>query len=256
VAKIAIGWDASFSRPAFDGLGVHVAQHFGGFGAIEKGFDNDLIRFHSSVLSGLAGVRLRPAQSPTSCGQALRLHSKRCGRALIGVPRTYLVPEEAEDANQQTVSLPVQLKPEFRFEKTNLLSRVVEKWQEIPIGLLQHLDLRKSLYGYIGLEDRTLYPMIRPGSLVQIDPSQRKVILAQWRTEFERPIYFIELRNGYVCGWCEIDRGQLVVVPHPQSRESVRQFAHPSQAEIVGRVTGVAMRIVGDEDAPGGAVLR
>jgi len=184
------------------------------------------------------------------------LHSKRCGRALIGVPRTYLVPEEAEDANQQTVSLPVQLKPEFRFEKTNLLSRVVEKWQEIPIGLLQHLDLRKSLYGYIGLEDRTLYPMIRPGSLVQIDPSQRKVILAQWRTEFERPIYFIELRNGYVCGWCEIDRGQLVVVPHPQSRESVRQFAHPSQAEIVGRVTGVAMRIVGDEDAPGGAVLR
>jgi len=186
----------------------------------------------------------------------MRLADLGRDRALIGVPRTYLVPEEAEDASQQTVSLPVELKPEFRFEKTNLLSRVVEKWQEIPIGLLQHLDLRKSLYGYIGLEDRTLYPMIRPGSLVQIDPSQRKVILAQWRTEFERPIYFIELRNGYVCGWCEIDKGQLVVVPHPQSRQSVRQFAHPSQAEIVGRVTGVAMRIVGDEDAPGGAVLR
>jgi transcriptional regulator with XRE-family HTH domain len=186
----------------------------------------------------------------------MRLADLGRDRALIGVPRTYLVPEEAEDASQQTVSLPVELKPEFRFEKTNLLSRVVEKWQEIPIGLLQHLDLRKSLYGYIGLEDRTLYPMIRPGSLVQIDPSQRKVILAQWRTEFERPIYFIELRNGYLCGWCEIDKGQLVVVPHPQSRQSVRQFAHPSQAEIVGRVTGVAMRIVGDEDAQGGAVLR
>jgi len=177
-------------------------------------------------------------------------------RALIGVPRTYLVPEEAEGGENQTVSLPVELRPEFRFEKTNLLSKVVEKWQEIPIGLLQHLDLRKSLYGYIGLEDLTLYPLIRPGSLVQIDPNQRKVTLAQWRTEFERPIYFIEVRNGYLCGWCEIEKGQLVVIPHPQSRQSIRQFAHPSQAEVVGRVTGVAMRIVEGADAEGGATLR
>jgi transcriptional regulator with XRE-family HTH domain len=177
-------------------------------------------------------------------------------RALIGVPRTYLVPEEAEGGENQTVSLPVELRPEFRFEKTNLLSKVVEKWQEIPIGLLQHLDLRKSLYGYIGLEDLTLYPLIRPGSLVQIDPNQRKVTLAQWRTEFERPIYFIEVRNGYLCGWCEIEKGQLVVIPHPQSRQSIRQFAHPSQAEVVGRVTGVAMRIVEGADAGGGATLR
>jgi hypothetical protein len=70
------------------------------------------------------------------------------------------------------------------------------------------------------------------------------------------PANLPELRNGYLCGWCEIDKGKLVVVPHPQSRQSVRQFAHPSQAEIVGRVTGVAMRIVEDEDAQGGAVLR
>jgi hypothetical protein len=39
----------------------------------------------------------------------------------------------------------LEFKPEFRFETTNLLARVVEKWDEVPIGLLQHLDLRKSL---------------------------------------------------------------------------------------------------------------
>jgi hypothetical protein len=41
-----------------------------------------------------------------------------------------------------------------------------------------------------------------------------------------------------------VDRGHLMVIPHPHSRQIVRHFEYPSQAEIVGRVTGVAMRIV------------
>ena len=185
----------------------------------------------------------------------LRIADLSRDRASIGVPRTHLVNRE-EDGEIQSVSLPVEFKPEFRFEKTNLLSRVVEKWDEVPIGLLQHLDLRKSMYGYIGLEDNTLYPLIRPGSLVQIDPSQRKISSAQWRTEFERPIYFIELRNGYLCSWCQLDKGQLMVIPHPQSRQAVRHFDYPSQAEVVGRVTGVAMRIVEKEGTESGTSPR
>jgi hypothetical protein len=173
----------------------------------------------------------------------MRLADLSRDRASIGVPKTHLL-DGGEDEEIQNVSLPVELKPEFRLETTNLLSRVVEKWNDVPIGLLQHLDLRKSMYGYIGLKDNTLYPLIRPGSLVQIDPSQRKIVLAQWRTEFERPIYFIELRDGYICSWCQLDRGQLLAIPHPQSRQAVRHFEYPSQAEVIGRVTGVAMRIV------------
>jgi transcriptional regulator with XRE-family HTH domain len=173
-------------------------------------------------------------------------------RALMGVPRTHLVDRQVEDPNQ-TVSLPVEFKPEFSFEKTNLLSRVVAKWGEVPIGLLRHLDLRNSMYGYIGLEDLTLYPLIRPGSLVEIDPSQRKIGLAKWRNEFERPIYFIELRDGYLCGWCQLERSQLLVIPHPQSRQAVRHFVFPTEAEVVGRVTGVAMRIVEEEPPEGGS---
>jgi len=154
------------------------------------------------------------------------------------------------------VLLPVEFKPEFRLETTNLLARVVLKWDQFPIGLLQHLDLRKSMYGYIGLEDRTLFPLIRPGSLVQIDPSQRKISSVKWRTEFDRPIYFIELRDGYICSWCELDRGQLMVVPHPQSLQSIRQFDYPSEAEVVGRVTGVAMQIVDKESIENGGAVR
>ncbi len=167
-------------------------------------------------------------------------------RTSIGVPKTHIL-ESGSDPDVNKVSLPVQFKPEFRLEKTNLLAQVVEKWEEIPVGFLQHLDLRKSVYGYIGLEDYTLFPLIRPGSLVQIDASQRKISAEKWKTEYDRPIYFVELRNGYVCSWCQVDRGQLIVIPHPHSYQDVRRFDYPSQAEIVGRVTGVSMRIVGEK---------
>jgi transcriptional regulator with XRE-family HTH domain len=166
-------------------------------------------------------------------------------RLSIGVPKTHLLDPEAGSESQK-VALPAQFKSEFQLEKTNLLARVVEKWDQIPVSFLQHLDLKKSVYGYIGLEDYTLYPLIRPGSLVQIDTTQRKLTVAKWKTEYDRPIYFVELRNGYVCSWCEVDRGQLIVIPHPHSHQDTRRFDYPSQAEIVGRVTGVVMRIVGE----------
>jgi hypothetical protein len=35
----------------------------------------------------------------------------------------------------------------------------------------------------------------------------------------------------------------LLAVPHPNSKCEIRRFPYPQQAEIVGRVTGVAMRL-------------
>lgn len=167
-------------------------------------------------------------------------------RISMGVPNTHIL-QSGTDPDMDKVSLPVLFKPEFRLERTNLLAQVIEKWDEIPVGFLQHLDLRKSVYGYIGLEDYTLFPLIRPGSLVQIDSRQRKISDEKWKTEFDRPIYFVELRNGYACSWCQVDRGQLIVIPHPHFHQDVRRFDYPSQAEIVGRVTGVAMRIAAEK---------
>jgi transcriptional regulator with XRE-family HTH domain len=181
-------------------------------------------------------------------GELSRYHSS------LRVPKTHLL-ESGGDFEGEKVSLPVRFKSEFRLERTALLAQVVEKWDQIPIGFLQHLDLHKSVYGYIGLDDYTLYPLIRPGSLVQIDASQRKLSVEKWKTEYDRPIYFVELRNGYVCSWCQVDRGQLIVIPHPNSHQDVRRFDYPSQAEIVGRVTGVAMRIVQEREPRTGETI-
>ena len=92
------------------------------------------------------------------------------------------------------------------------------------------------IYGHLGLADFTMYPMIRPGALLKIDTSQNKVVASVCRNEYERPIYFIELREAYACGWCELQGNQLLVIPHHSSPASVRRFTYRREAEIVGRV--------------------
>lgn len=164
-------------------------------------------------------------------------------QTLVGLPHTYLVTPTLGGA-QSTLVAPVELREKVDFGSTNLVSRMFESWGEIPVALLQHMDWRNSLYGYIGIEDRTLYPMLRPGSFVQIDSQQTKVETDGWHDEFERPIYFVELRdNLYVCSWCEVNGSQLVLLPSAQSGKQSRHVRYPGDADILGRVTAVTMRI-------------
>lgn len=92
------------------------------------------------------------------------------------------------------------------------------------------------IYAHLGSSDFTMYPMIRPGALLRIDTSQNKLIAGTWRNEYERPIFFIELREAFACGWCELHGDQLLMIPHYSSPTSVRRFKYPREAEIVGRV--------------------
>ncbi len=161
----------------------------------------------------------------------------------IRLPTTHLI-GKAVDVEGESLRLPTRFNADFQLEKTSLVSRMIENWGKIPVSMVSHLNFERALYGYIGLEDFTLYPLLRPGSFVEIDSRQNKIKPVQWRTEFERPIYFVELHDAYICSWCELDADQLIVVPHPQSRKEVRRFKYPAEAEIVGRVTAVAMRLV------------
>jgi len=145
------------------------------------------------------------------------------------LPHTHLTTLEVYDTDR-TVSFPIRFDRSFELDNTNLLSRMVELWGEVPIALIQHLDIRHSQYGYVGLEDYTLYPLLRPGSFVQIDSRVRKVQPLRRRTEFDRPIYFVELRDGYACAWCDLLDDQLLLLPHPLSPCNVRKFKYGTDA--------------------------
>jgi transcriptional regulator with XRE-family HTH domain len=173
----------------------------------------------------------------------------------LPLENTHLTSFETPDP-EQPVTFPVRFDKNFSLEKTSLIARMVEVWGEVPVALIQRLDVRHCQYGFIGKEDYTMYPLLRPGSFVQIDNQASRSQGTDWRTEFDRPIYFIELRDSYACAWCEVRGSQITLIPHPLSGCSIRQFAYPDDAEIIGQVTGVAMRLIPEPDGQADAFPR
>jgi len=99
--------------------------------------------------------------------------------------------------------------------------------------------------GIIGGEDRTLEPMIRAGSIVLIDTQKRSIAgRREWNHEFDRPIYFLLTRTGYLCGFCELDKEAdwLTVIPHALSFEQNRRWRYKKEIEVVGTVAAAFAR--------------
>lgn len=159
---------------------------------------------------------------------------------LIDLPRTH----RAEGALAGTaMRMPVRLDPSFNIKKTSNLGRMIETWGIVPLAFLQHLAERQFTYGFVGTEDFCMYPLLLPGSFVQIDETRNQVTQGPWRSEFERPIYFIETREGFTCCWCEEHGDSLFLQSHPLSPTPSRMLHRPEEVEVVGQVIGVAMRL-------------
>ena len=141
------------------------------------------------------------------------------------------------------VYIPTKLDPGFEIKRSTDLGRMIESWGTVPMQYLQELAKKKYIYAYIGMEDLTMYPLLLPGSFVQVDERRSRVEEKKWRSELERPIYFVETRDGHVCCWCSVRRGEIVLQSHPLSPVPARILKHPQDAEVVGQVVGVAMRL-------------
>jgi transcriptional regulator with XRE-family HTH domain len=157
------------------------------------------------------------------------------------IARTHMIGFGASDAGQ--VQLPLALDPGIDMRQTTFLSRMIQRWGKVPLTLLNGFDLKEHRYAFIGMEDWFMYPLIQPGSLVVIDQTKRKIVNSGWTTEFERPIYFLEHRQGFRCGWCTLSGSQLVLQPHPASMCMPEVYAFPNEIEVIGQVTGVAMSL-------------
>jgi hypothetical protein len=98
------------------------------------------------------------------------------------------------------------------------------------------------IYGRIGLNDRTMWPLLPPGSIVRVNTRQKTVMRhGSWHNDYDRPIYFLEIRDGFACGWCDLYDRQLIITPHSLSPASPRSFALGREVEVRGRVMGYAV---------------
>ena len=139
--------------------------------------------------------------------------------------------------------IPVKLDPSFDLRKTTNLGRMIEKWGVVPLAAMQKLSFDEYTYGYVGTDDYTMFPLLLPGSFIQIDESKNEVVDGVWRTEYERPIYFVETREGYICCWASVKGDALILQPHPLSPAPVRVLRRQREAEVIGQIVGVAMRL-------------
>ena len=109
-----------------------------------------------------------------------------------------------------------------------------------------HSQRNRYRKAIVGRKDRSLYPMIRPGAIITVDTHQRAIASPkEWTNEFDRPIYLLYTRNGYVCGWCQLtEHGtRLNIVSHLMAKLDVLPLAYGTEVEVVGRVVSVAMNL-------------
>ena len=160
-----------------------------------------------------------------------------------GLPLRETRTAEFRDTPPAAVEVPEDASAAADARNTTYLKRHAESWGKLPVVLLDSLDVRHLRYAFIGADDWTMFPAIPPGSFIQIDESKRRIAKDGWIYEHERPIYFLEHRTGFRCGWCTEKRGFLIVQPHPLSQAQVEIFRYPGEADVIGQVVGVAMRL-------------
>ncbi|MGD0435807.1 MAG: hypothetical protein ABSB86_05050 [Bryobacteraceae bacterium] len=160
---------------------------------------------------------------------------------LAEVPSTH--PVSFQSSAHGEALLPLALDPGLDLRRTMYLSRMIQRWGKLPLLFLETLGLKDQRYAFIGTEDWFMFPLLQPGTFIMIDETARKVVNTGWSNEFERPIYFLEHRKGYACGWCDLADDHLILQPHPASACPPQIYAYPADIDVIGQVSGIAMRL-------------
>jgi len=156
----------------------------------------------------------------------------------VRLDETHLIHFKPESA----ANLPQALEQGIDLTQTTFLGHLGRGWGKLGLDFLNTADMRQHRYGFIGLDDWSMHPILRPGSMVLIDQNKRKIAAGGWASEVDRPIYFVEHRGGYACGWCALCGDRLIVEHHPASPAPPSIF-QISDTDVIGQVAGVAMHL-------------
>lgn len=108
-------------------------------------------------------------------------------------------------------------------------------WSQVPVPLMLDVDWDRGPLVLIGLSDRMMWPLLPPGSLLQLDTRARNVVSGTW-SEFERPIYLIECRGRFYCCHAQRRGDTLRLISHHESPEPVSISVPIKEAKVRGEV--------------------
>ena len=100
------------------------------------------------------------------------------------------------------------------------------------------VDWDRGTLVLVGLSDRMMWPLIPPGSLLQLDPKVRTVENGAW-SEFERPIYLIEVKGRFYCCHAQRRGDTLRLISHAESLSPPAISFPFKEAKVRGQLTPI-----------------
>jgi len=158
---------------------------------------------------------------------------------MVAIEKTHSIDFDPDGAE---VTLPISLDPGIDLRKTFFVSEVVQRWGKLPLALVGGIDVKRYRYGFVGTDDWSMNPAVPAGALLIVDDAKRKIQTTGWRNQGERPIYFLEHRDGHFCRWCSVKDNVISLIPDPSSDAPVLTFPS-SEIDVIGQVVGLAMSL-------------
>lgn len=116
--------------------------------------------------------------------------------------------------------------------------RILSVWSDIPLLLMLDIDWERGPLVLIGLSDRMMWPLLPPGSLLQLDPKVRTIADGTW-PEFERPIYLIEYGGRFHCCHAQRRGETLRLISHAESLAPPAIPIPFKEARVRGQLTPI-----------------
>ena len=120
-------------------------------------------------------------------------------------------------------------------DPASAMRRLLSVWSDIPVLLMLDVDWQRGPLVMIGLSDRMMWPLLPPGSLLQLDARERTIAEGSW-PEFERPIYLIEYRGRFFCCHAQRRGEMLRLISHAESPAPPATSILFKEAKVRGRV--------------------
>jgi hypothetical protein len=135
-------------------------------------------------------------------------------------------------------------------DPTSATTRLLTVWSNVPLLLMLDEDWERGPLVLIGLTDYMMWPLLPPGTLLQLDQKARTIAEGAW-TEFERPIYLIEHNNRFYCCHAQRKRQTLLLISHAESPSPPSIPIPFREARVRGRLTPIFRPLATRGSAPG-----
>ena len=127
--------------------------------------------------------------------------------------------------------------------------RLLTMWRDVPLLLMLDVDWSRGPLVLIGTADGMMWPLLPPGSLLQLDQRVRTIADGTF-SEVERPVYLIEYKNRFFCCHAQRRGDTLRLISHRESHWPADIPVPFKEARVRGQVTPIFRPLATKDNAP------